>query len=313
MAQQHASATADVSLEEYVRPPTRRFDLWRYVKREPVGAIGAALIIIIVFMVVAAPILFTFDPRAFGTGGALEGPSWDHFFGTDARGKDIYSRVLYGGRISLKIGLASIVVGTIGGTALALLAGWLGGITDFVLSRIAEIILTFPSLLFVLTIKASIGDDFPDIPRVLPQGEMVLVVAISVIFIPSVFRIMRGAVLEQRGAAYIEAARVIGASDYRIMSRHIAPNLTGLMIIITTSGLPATILLESSLSFLGVGVPVGTPSWGADLSGSARQFFIRAPWLAIAPGAALSLTVFAFNIFGDSMRDVLDPRLRGKI
>jgi peptide/nickel transport system permease protein len=220
--------------------------------------------------------------------------------------------VLYGGRISLKIGVASIIIGTLGGTALALIAGTLGGAVDFVMSRAGEIMLTFPSLLFVLTIRTSIGDDFPD-TRFLPRGELVLITAISVIFIPSVFRIMRGAVLEQRASPYIEAARVVGAGQLRIMFRHLAPNIAGLMIVLTTAGLPATILLESSLSFLGVGVPVGTPSWGADLSGSSRTFFIQAPWLAIAPGLALSITVFAFNIFGDSLRDVLDPRLRGKI
>lgn len=312
MAQEQASAARPVMADEYFPPAAKRFDIVRYIRREPVGAIGAALIIIIVFLAVAAPVMKTTNPRAFGPD-ILHSPGWDHPLGTDARGRDVWSRVLYGGRISLKIGVASIIIGTIGGTALALIAGFLGGAVDFIMSRIGEIMLTFPALLFVLTIRTSIGDDFPDIPGVLPRGELVLVTAISVIFIPSVFRIMRGAVLEQRASPYIEAARVVGAGQARIMFRHLAPNITGLMIVLTTAGLPATILLESSLSFLGVGVPVGTPSWGADLSGSSRTFFIQAPWLAIAPGLALSITVFAFNIFGDSLRDVLDPRLRGKI
>jgi ABC-type dipeptide/oligopeptide/nickel transport system permease subunit len=311
MAQEQASTARPVLTEEYFPPATKRFDIVRYIRREPAGAVGATLIIIIVFLAVAAPVMKTTDPRAFG-GNILHSPSWEHPLGTDARGRDVWSRVLYGGRISLKIGVASIIIGTLGGTALALIAGTLGGAVDFVMSRAGEIMLTFPSLLFVLTIRTSIGDDFPD-TRFLPRGELVLITAISVIFIPSVFRIMRGAVLEQRASPYIEAARVVGAGQLRIMFRHLAPNIAGLMIVLTTAGLPATILLESSLSFLGVGVPVGTPSWGADLSGSSRTFFIQAPWLAIAPGLALSITVFAFNIFGDSLRDVLDPRLRGKI
>lgn len=300
------------SLNTAFAPAAKRFDIVGFIRREPVGAFGGALILLVAFLAIAAPLLHTVDPRGFGSD-ILQSPNADHFLGTDARGKDVWSRVLYGGRISLKIGVASIVIGTLGGTALALVAGMMGGIADFVLSRLGEILLAFPSLLFVLTVKTALGDDSPSIPHVLDKGEFVLVISISVIFLPSVFRLMRGAVLEQRGTAYVEAARVVGASDLRIMLRHITPNLTSLMIVLTTAGLPATILLESGLSFLGVGVPVGTPSWGADLSGSARQFFVRAPWLAIAPGAALSLTVFAFNIFGDALRDVLDPRLRGKL
>jgi len=308
-----SAAASPVVFEELLLPARKRFDVARYIRREPVGALGAFLILIVVILSVGAPLWHTTNPGEFGAGGTLESPNLDHPLGTDVRGRDIWSRVLYGGRISLKIGVAAIIVGTIGGTILALIAGTLGGAADFLLSRAAEILLAFPSLLFVLTVKASFADDIPDIPGIMPKGEAVLVFAIAVIFIPSVFRLMRGAVIEQRSSAYIEAARVMGAGELRIMFRHITPNLAGLMIVLTTAGLPATILLESSLSFLGVGVPVGTASWGADLSGSARQFFARAPWLAIAPGAALALTVFAFNILGDSLRDVLDPRLRGKI
>ena len=145
------------------------------------------------------------------------------------------------------------------------------------------------------------------------REEFTLVLAISAGFLPGTYRIMRGLVLEQRASQYVEAARVVGANNVRIMARHILPNMAGLMIVVTSISLPAAILAESGLSFLGVGVPVGTPSWGADLSGSSRQFFIRAPYLAIFPGLALSITVFGFNVFGDALRDTLDPRLRGVI
>jgi ABC-type dipeptide/oligopeptide/nickel transport system permease subunit len=253
----------------------------------------------------------THDPRAF-SGDVLVEPGADHFFGTTREGKDVFSRVIYGAQVALKVGVPTVLLSIIGGTALALLAGFLGGIVDWVLSRLGELIITLPPILFALTLRTSFKGALPDLPG-LSQEEGLVILAIVVIFMPSIFRIMRAAVLEQRNALYVESARVVGASGPRIMLRHILPNMAGIIIIITTTTLPAAILLESGLSFLGVGVPVGTPSWGADLSGSARSFFIRAPWIAIFPGLALALTVFAFNVLGDSLRDVLDPRLRGKI
>ena len=292
-------------------PPRQRFNPIRWARREPFGALGFTLIALIGFGALAAPILYTTDPQAFGSD-ILKGPSWDHLFGTTRQGKDVWSRVLFGGRISLKIGIATVILGTMGGTALALLSAYAGGVVDFVVGRITDIIISIPAILFALTLRASVGSDLPDLPG-LPSGELTLVVAISVVFMPGIYRIMRGLVLEQRQSQYVEAAQLIGASNLRIMARHILPNMLGLMIVMTSVTLPAAILTESSLSFLGVGVPVGTPSWGADLSGQARQFFIANPWIAIFPGLALSITVFGFNIFGDALRDSLDPRLRGRI
>jgi ABC-type dipeptide/oligopeptide/nickel transport system permease subunit len=283
----------------------------RFIRREPLGAAGAFLILAIVLLALFAPLVATHDPRAF-SGDVLVEPGADHFFGTTREGKDVFSRVIYGAQVALKVGVPTVLLSIIGGTALALLAGFLGGIVDWVLSRLGELIITLPPILFALTLRTSFKGALPDLPG-LSQEEGLVILAIVVIFMPSIFRIMRAAVLEQRNALYVESARVVGASGPRIMLRHILPNMAGIIIIITTTTLPAAILLESGLSFLGVGVPVGTPSWGADLSGSARSFFIRAPWIAIFPGLALALTVFAFNVLGDSLRDVLDPRLRGKI
>ncbi len=311
MAQDEAVLPDDALLAEYAIPPRQRFNPLRWARREPFGALGAVLIAIVVFGAVFAPVLNTVDPKGFGPD-SLESPSSDHFFGTTARGKDVYSRVLYGGRISLKIGLATVLLGTVAGTALALLSAYAGGVVDFAVGRLADMIIAIPGILLALTLRTSIGGDLPDLPG-LSQGELTLVLAISIFFMPGTYRIMRGLVLEQRESQYVESARVVGASNIRIMWRHIAPNMAGLMIVVTSISLPAAILTESSLSFLGVGVPVGTPSWGADLSGSSRQFFIQAPWLAIFPGLALSITVFGFNIFGDALRDSLDPRLRGRI
>lgn len=298
---------------EYGIPPKQRFNPFRWMRREPLGAFGLALIIIVSVGAAFAPLLNTFpDPREQGLGPPLTGPSADHWFGTDRFGKDVWTRVLHGGRISLKIGVATVLIGTVAGTLVALLTAFTGGAVDFVVGRLVDVIIAIPSILLALVLYTAVGQDLPDLP-VLPRQEFVLVIAIASFFMPGTYRIMRGMVLELREQQYVEAARVVGAANFRIMWRHIAPNMVGLMIVITSISLPAAILAEASLSFLGVGVEAGTPSWGADLSGTTRTYFIRGPWLAIFPGLALAITVFGFNVFGDSLRDTLDPRLRGRI
>ncbi len=307
-----AEEAATALRTDVIQPPERRFTgLLRFVLQQRLGTIGAVLIILMVFGATAAPVLNTSDPEEFGTV-ILESPSLDHFFGTNREGRDVWSRVLYGGRVSLKIGLATVIIAALGGTALALIAGYLGGLVDFALGRVTDVLIAFPSILFALTLNASLRDELPNIGSVLAAEEFLLVVAICIVFTPVIFRIMRGNVLEQRAAVYVESARVIGASEVRIMWRHIFPNLVGLLLIVMSTTLPAAILTESALSFLGVGVEQGTPSWGADLSGNNRAFFVKAPWIAIFPGLALSITVLAFNLFGDALRDTLDPRLRGQ-
>lgn len=317
MAEQQTQAAEVPSSEEalaleYAIPPKRRFNPFDWIRREPFGTFGLILIVLVSFGAAAAPILNTADPQEFGVGGSLESPNTGHWFGTGPRGKDLWSRVLFGGRVSLKIGVATVLIGTLAGTVVALLAAYAGGVVDFVVGRVADMIIAIPGILLALTLYSAIGQDLPDTP-ILSRQEFTLVLAISAFFMPGTYRIMRGMVLELRESQFVESAQVVGASNFRIMWRHIAPNMFGLMIVITSISLPAAILTEASLSFLGLGVEPGTPSWGADLSGTSRQFFVRAPWLAIFPGLALSITVFGFNIFGDSLRDTLDPRLRGRI
>ena len=292
-------------------PPSRWKPYKRFVRTQPFGIIGLALLVLVIVSSVAAPLISSHDPQKF-SGDVLLSPSLDHPFGTTRDGKDVFARILYGGRVSLKVGVAVVLVSILGGTLLALLAGYIGGVVDFLLSRIAELLVSFPAILLALTLRTSIGDDVPNLPF-LSKGEILVIISICILFTPGIFRIMRGAVLEQRGALYVESARVVGAPETRIMLRHVLPNLAGLMIVVTSTALPGAILTESGLSFLGVGVPVGTPSWGADLSGSARSFFVRAPWIAIFPGLALSITVLGFNLLGDALRDALDPRLRGRL
>ena len=283
----------------------------RFIRTQPFGAVGLVLLMVVIFGAIAAPILARHDPQAF-SGDVLQSPSLEHPLGTTREGKDVFARVLYGGRVSLKVGLAVVVVSIVGGTLLALVAGYIGGPVDFALSRMAEVLISFPAILLALTLRTSIGNDVPDLP-LLSQGEILVILSICILFTPGVFRIMRGAVLEQRAAQYVESARVVGAGEIRIMLLHVLPNLAGLTTVVATTALPGAILTEAALSFLGVGVPVGVPSWGADLSGSARSFFVRAPWIAIFPGLALSITVLGFNMFGDALRDSLDPRLRGRL
>ena len=311
MSQATVSSPPTLLEQEYAMPPRQRFNPLRWARREPAGALGVLLILLVAFGAAFAPFLRTTNPQTLEafTANVLEGPSADAFFGTDRQGKDVWSSVLYGGRISLKIGVATVLVGTIGGTLLALLAGFLGGVVDFAFSRIADMIIAIPALLLALTIDVVLGEQLPDLPA-LPKEELGRVLAISLFFMPSAFRIMRGSVLEQRNAQYVESATLIGSGQLRIMLRHILPNIAGLMIVLTTISLPAAIITEATLSFL---LGSDAPSWGAELSGDSRRFFTRAQWIAIFPGLALSVTVFAFNIFGDSVRDTLDPRLRGRI
>lgn len=273
--------------------------VWRFIRTQPLGTAGFIVIVVILAGAVFAPFLHTSDPTKFSTD-ILEGPSADHFFGTNRDGKDVYSRVLYGGRVSLWVGFATVSISLFAGTLLALVAGYLGGVVDTALSRLAEMLIAIPPILFALTLATTFG-----------RGLTTIVFAVAILFTPIIMRIMRGAVLQQRSMPYVEAARVVGASETRIMLRHLLPNLASLVIVVASSTLPAAILTESALSFLGVGVAFGDPSWGADLGGKARQFFQQAWWIAIFPGAALSVTVLAFNLLGDSLRDVLDPRLRG--
>ena len=297
--------------QEYAIPPQQRFNPLRWALREPAGALGIVIILAIGFMTGAAPLLNTTNPDTLEsfTPNVLAGPSSEYYFGTDRQGRDVWSSVLYGGRISLKIGVVTVLVGTVGGTLLALIAGFVGGVVDFSLSRVADMLFAVPSLLLAMILDVVLVDKLPDLPA-LPAEELARVLAISFFFMPGAFRIMRGSVLEQRSGQYVEAATLIGAGQFRIMLRHILPNITGLVVVLATISLPAAILTEATLSFL---LGSDAPSWGAELSGDSRQFFRRAPWLAIFPGAALALTVFAFNIFGDSIRDTLDPRLRGRI
>lgn len=271
------------------------------VRQNPLGFIG--LLIILTFGVVAlfAPLIAPFDVGEIQAGELRANPSWSHLFGTDNLGRDMFSRVVFGARISLGVGFLSVFGGTAVGALIGIISGYAGGWLDNVIQRTVDMAIAFPPLLFLLIVVQIMG---PSIQNV--------VIVIGIAIIPPVARIVRGAVLSERNNQYVEAARALGASTPRILFHHIAPNVAALAIIIATILLGTAILAEASLSFLGLGVPEPHPSWGRDVS-AAREHFPLHIWWAFFPGAAISLTVLGFNLLGDSLRDIFDPRLRGRL
>lgn len=258
------------------------------------------MLIIVALTAIGADVVATHDQFEFAAQERLQGPSTSHFFGTDEFGRDVFSRVIYGSRVSLQVGILSVLISTIAGTSLGVSSGYIGGWFDNVVQRLVDMVMSFPALVLALAIVAARG-----------QGTENVVAALAVVQTPGMTRVVRANVLTLKQRPFIEAGRVIGAHPVRIMAWHLLPNVTSSIIVLATAGLGGAILAEATLSFLGLGTPPPEPSWGAMLSGSARRYATDAPWLVIFPGIALSLTIFSFNLLGDGLRDVLDPRMRG--
>ena len=244
--------------------------------------------------------LSTHDPIATDAEHTLASPSARHWFGSDHLGRDIYSRIVHGARVSLIVGVGSTVLGSLLGGVIGLLSAYFGGRIDLSAQRVLDILQGLPLLVLALVMCAALG---PSIPNV--------IVAISVPIIPRAARVIRASVLSIREMPYIEAARALGAQHLRLAFRHVLPNTIGPFIVLATAQLGSAVLVEASLSFLGLGVPEPYPSWGRMLSGSAAEYARSAPWLVLFPGIAISLAVFGSNLLGDALRDTLDPRLRG--
>ena len=272
----------------------------RFARTQPLGAVGLTMLCIVILAALFAPVIGRHDPNHTSGKERLMAPDATHFFGTDGLGRDMYARIVHGARISLYVAFFSIALGTSFGYVLGIFSGYFGGKTDILLQRVIDAMLAFPSILLALTMVAVLG---PGIDKV--------ITAISVVYIPRAARVARGVSLSVKENVYIDAARVVGASTRRIMFRHILPNSLAPYLILASVALGAAILIEASLSFLGLGVPPPAPSWGRMLSGSSMDFALIAPWLMIFPGIAIMLLVLSFNLFGDSLRDVWDPRLRG--
>jgi peptide/nickel transport system permease protein len=233
-------------------------------------------------------------------GARMKPPSAAHWLGTDNLSRDMWSRIVYGARVSVTVGFATIALGIAVATAIGVSSAYFGGIFDLVLQRLVDAWLSFPYLIIILSVMAVLG-----------PGKTNLIVSVAIIAAATNSRVIRSAALTVMQHQFVEAARAMGCGHARIIVRHILPNVAATIIILATIGLGAVILAESALSFLGFGVPPPYPSWGGMLSGSGRTNMLRAPWMAIWPGVAISLAVFGFNMLGDALRDVLDPRLRG--
>jgi peptide/nickel transport system permease protein len=274
--------------------------LGRIARQQPLGVVGLLLILALIVTAIFAGVIAPYDPTSIEQE-SLQSPNAQHWFGTDDKGRDVFSRVVYGSQVSLKIGLIATLVGSIGGALIGIVSGYFRGTVDMLLQRLMDALQAFPFIILALIMIAVFGTSI-----------LKLMIVVGIAIIPGVGRIMRSAVLGEMEKVYIEAARATGATAPRIMFRHILPNVAAVLIIVATSLLGAAILIEAGLSFLGFGTPPPTPSWGGDLSGNAQRFFIHAPWMAIFPGIALSLVVLGFNLLGDSLRDVLDPRLRNR-
>jgi len=272
----------------------------RFVRKKPLGAAGGALMLVMVVTAIFADLLQTHDPIATNAAYTLGSPNVEHWLGTDHLGRDIYSRIVHGARVSLVVGVASTLLGSVLGGIIGLLSGYIGGKTDLITQRILDILQGLPLLVLALVMSAALG---PSVQNV--------VIAISIPIIPRAARVIRSSVLSIREMQYVEAARSLGVQHLRVAFRHILPNTIGPFIVLCTAQLGSAILVEATLSYLGLGVPEPYPSWGRMLSVSAAEYAQKAPHLVLFPGIAISLAVFGSNLLGDALRDTLDPRLRG--
>lgn len=285
----------------------------RIIREKPLGLIGLVLIVIFIVMAIAAPLIAPYGPSELGAGPPLTGPTFSNWFGTDNLGRDVFSRVVYGARVSVTIGFLAVAAATVVSLSLGILSGFKGGWFDTLLQRFVDGFIAFPGLVLLLAVVAVFrGTNAPFLPErgLFSTPNVLLMVTIGLLLGVSNSRVIRGNTLSVKSETYIESARSVGASDNRIMLSHVLPNVLAAIITLATLGLGAAILIEASLSFLGLGVPPDTATWGGMLNREARAHMTVAPWLAIFPGLALSLAVFGFNVLGDALRDVLDPRLR---
>lgn len=268
-------------------------------KRKPLGAASAVIILVLILAAVSADIIAPYDPLTVAESERLQPPSWTHPMGTDNLGRDILSRIIHGSRISLWVGFLSVLIATGVGVIVGTVSAYAGGTTDLVVQRFIDAVQSIPGLILALVMAVVLG-----------PSTTTAVVAIAIVNIPSQARVVRSAVLSVAEEAYIDAARAVGCSNPRIMLLHILPNIVAPVIVLASVLFGSAIIIEASLSFLGLGTPPPAPSWGGMLSGAGRQFMEQVATLALFPGLAISIAVLAFNLFGDMLRDILDPRLR---
>jgi peptide/nickel transport system permease protein len=270
-----------------------------FARRRTLGAVGALIVLVMLMVAILAPFIAPYDPLAVDFGAMLAAPSAKHWLGTDAFGRDVLSRLIFGSQTALLVGFGSALIGATAGAILGVASAYFGGRIDLYWQRVMDVFLCFPLIILALAIVAILGNTLPNV-----------IMAITIPMIPRCALVIRSSALSIREMPYVDAARAAGFGHGRIILRHMLPNVMAPYLIMVTAFLGQAILLEASLSFLGLGVQEPTASWGLMLRGAAVDFAEAAPWMAIFPGVAISLAVFAFNLFGDSLRDALDPKLR---
>ena len=270
-------------------------------RKNPLGTFGAAVVIIMVVLAAFAEPLTSFDPEANSFETMLVPPGVDHWLGTDQMGRDIWTRIVYGARTALLVGFTAAFVGAIVGLVLGVGSAYFGGTVDLVFQRVMDVFMAFPLIIMALAVVAIFG-----------TGTQNVIIAITIPFIPRCARVVRSNALAIREIPYVDAARAMGFTHARIILRHMVPNVMAPFLIMLTAFLGQAILLEASLSYLGLGVQEPTPAWGLMLQGGAEEYVESAPWVAVFPGLAITIAVFGFNLFGDAVRDTLDPRLRSQ-
>ena len=268
-------------------------------RRYPLGAVGAILVLLFVMTALFANVIAPHDPLSTNSRASLATPGGTYWLGADFMGRDMFSRIVYGARISLAVAVGATLLGGILGVAIGLMSGFIGGWLDLATQRLMDIMQSLPLLVMALVMAASLGPSLEN-----------TIIAIAIPLVPSVARVVRSSTLSLREQPFVEAARAIGMGEIRIAVRHVLPNTLAPLIVLGTAQLGSAILTEASLSFLGLGIPEPYPSWGRMLSESAAEYVRTAPWLVIFPGVAISLTVFGTNLLGDALRDILDPRQR---
>jgi peptide/nickel transport system permease protein len=276
------------------------------VRRKPLGAAAAGVLCALLAIAILAPVLAPYDPYTLnlnerGLPVRMQPPSAKFFFGTDPLGRDVFSRIIYGARVSLIVGFASVTLGTFFGTLIGLTSGFWEGKVDQTLQRGVDTCMAVPGIVLALAVVSVLG-----------QSLVNIILVIALVIAPGASRVVRGTVLSVKQNTYIDAAHAAGASSWRLVLRHILPNVFAPILIIASVWLGNAIVIEAALSFLGLGTPPPTPTWGGMLSGEGRRNLETAPYLAIFPGLAISIVVLAFNMLGDALRDLLDPRLRSR-
>lgn len=296
------AATSELKAVRTTTLPRPLHGSLRFLRRKPVSGAAAIVLAIVCALALLAPVLAPYEPNAVDLRARLDGPSREHLLGADEFGRDVLSRVMYGGRVSLAAGLGATALGIGLGVLFGLLSGYSGGFVDLSIQRLMDAIMALPPIILLMVLSTMLSPNLRNVT-----------IAIAVFVTPGASRVVRGSVLSVKEMTFVEAARTIGASPARVVFRHILPNVVAPVIVVASITVGSVIIIEAALGFLGLSVRPPTATWGNMLNTGAQSYMEQAPWIALVPGLAIAITVFSINLLGDGLRDVLDPRLRGKV